>query len=129
MKRVKVMVVDDDDNLAFLLRQRLEKEDFDVASASSAAEGYLIYLAFRPDLVVTDIVMGEENGLDLIKRIRNHDPKVGTIYMTADQGPYQSELERERKVNHVCVLEKPFGGDKLLASIAAQVHGGSEFAH
>ena len=128
MEKFKVLIVDDDNNLAYLLRERLEYEDFEVESASSAAEGYLMYLMFRPDLVVTDISMGEENGLDLVKRIRNHDPKVGTIYMTGDLSRYWSELETEREVNHASILEKPFSGRKLLESITAQTHGRSQIA-
>jgi DNA-binding NtrC family response regulator len=128
MRKCKVLVVDDDYNLAYLLRQRLEYENFEVESANSAAQGYLIYLAFRPDLVITDLSMGEENGLDLVKRIRNHDPKVGTIYMTGDLSRHRFELETEREVNHAGVLEKPFSGRKLLESISTQAHGRSQIA-
>lgn len=128
MKKFKVLVVDDDYTLTYLLRQRLEYEDFEVESANSAAEGYLIYLGFRPDLVITDINMGEENGLELVKHIRSSDPKVRTIYMTGDLSRYGSALETERDVFHASVLEKPFSGHKLLESISAQANGGHQIA-
>lgn len=128
MKKFKVLVVDDDCTLTYLLRERLEYEDFKVECANSAAEGYLIYLGFRPDLVITDINMGEENGLDLIKHIRTHDPKVRIIYMTGDLSRYDAELEKERDVFQASVLEKPFSGRKLLESISIQANGGRQIA-
>jgi DNA-binding response OmpR family regulator len=128
MGKFKVLVVDDDYNLAYLLRQRLEHEDFQVESANSVGEAYLLYLAFRPDLVLTDITMGAENGLDLMRRVRLHNPRVGTIYMTGDLSHCGSELEAEREVNHASILEKPFSGRKLLESISAQAHGRSQIA-
>lgn len=128
MKKYRVLVVDDDSNLTYLLRQRLENEDIEVESANSVAEGYLTYLVFRPDLVLTDITMGEENGLELMRRIRRHNPGVGTIYMTGDLSRYGTELETEREVNHASVLEKPFSRRKLLESISAQTNGGRQIA-
>jgi DNA-binding response OmpR family regulator len=128
MKKFKILIVDDDFNLAYLLRQRLEHEDFEVETANSVAEAYLLYLAFRPDLVLTDITMGEENGLDLMRHVRLHNPTVATIYMTGDLIHYWSELETEREVNHAGVLEKPFSGRKLLESISAQAQGRSQIA-
>jgi len=128
MKKYKILVVDDDSNLAYMLRQRLESENFEVESANSVAEGYLLYVAFRPDLVLTDITMGKENGLDLMRRIRRHNPRVGTIYMTGDLSGYRSELETEHEINHATVLEKPFNGRKLLELISAQVNGGRQIA-
>ena len=128
MKKFKVLVVDDDCTLTYLLRQRLEYEYFKVECANSAAAGYLVYLGFRPDLVITDINMGEGNGLDLIKHIRTHDPKVRIIYMTGDLSLYGAELETERDVFHAIVLEKPFTGRKLLDSISVQANGGHQIA-
>jgi DNA-binding response OmpR family regulator len=122
MKRFRVLIVDDDHNLVFLLRQRLENEGYRVESAHSATEGYLNYLAFRPDLVLTDIAMGEEDGLDLIRRIRRHAPTVKTIYMTGEPGRHETELNVECKNYHAGVLEKPFSGRQLLELISCSVH-------
>jgi DNA-binding NtrC family response regulator len=119
MQKLKILVIDDDENVAFVTRQWLEREGYDVEVACSAAEGYFTYLVFKPDIVLTDIAMGEEDGLTLMKRIRGHEPKISTIYMTGSLDHYRSELEQEINDYHATVLEKPFSGRHLLELIAA----------
>jgi CheY-like chemotaxis protein len=123
MKLFKVLVVDDDDNLSFLIGERLGNEGYEVRSAESVAAGYLTYLRFRPDLVLTDISMGEETGIELVERIRIHEPEIATIYMTGDPDRYRSELKVENTVHHTRVLRKPFSENNLLDLIAAHAHG------
>ena len=70
MRKIKVLVVDDDNNLAMLLEARLRAADYEVRLANCVAEAYHTFLLFKPHVVLTDIGLGDENGLDLIKRIR-----------------------------------------------------------
>jgi DNA-binding response OmpR family regulator len=81
MKTFKILVVDDDDNIAFAIQQRLESEGYEVRRANGSEEGYLTSLCFRPDLIVTGITMGRENGLELMEHVRKDEPNVRTIYM------------------------------------------------
>ena len=123
MKLFKVLVVDDDDNLSFLIGERLGSVGYEVRSAESAAEGYSTYLSFRPDLVLTDISIGEETGIELVERIRIHEPEIPTIYMSGDPDRFRAELAVENAVHHSRVLRKPFSENKLLDLIAAHAGG------
>jgi DNA-binding NtrC family response regulator len=118
MKKSKILVVDDDNNLAMLIQQRLEIEGYRVKRANSAPEGYSAFLDYESDLVLTDIAMGDENGFDLIKAIRKHKPSIKAIYMTGDLNRYRSEIEDERRLYHVGLLEKPFKGSDLAELIS-----------
>ncbi|MGZ3524419.1 MAG: response regulator [Thermodesulfobacteriota bacterium] len=111
---MKVLVVDDNQDLAFLLKWMLESEGYEVRSAQSGQDGYSTYLLFSPDLVLTDIQMPDKNGLELIKEIRCHNPAVRTIYMSGDLSQYWSPLEEEKEKYHVGVLEKPFSKEELI---------------
>ena len=114
MKTFKILVVDDDDNIAFAIQQRLESEGYEVRRANGLEEGYSISLCFRPDLIITDIMMDGETGLELMEQIRKDEPNVRTIYMSADLSRYQPELEKERKRYQISFLEKPFAGSDLM---------------
>jgi DNA-binding NtrC family response regulator len=114
MKTFKILVVDDDDNIAFAIQQRLESEGYEVRRANGLEEGYLTSLCFRPDLIITDIMMDGETGLELMEQIRKDEPNVRTIYMSADLSRYQPELEKESKRYQISFLEKPFAGSDLM---------------
>jgi DNA-binding NtrC family response regulator len=114
MKTFKILVVDDDDNIAYAMQQRLESEGYEVRTAHGSEEGYLTSLCFRPDLIVTDIVMDGGNGLELMKHVRKEAPNVRTIYMSGDLSRYQPELEKESKTYPISFLEKPFAGPDLM---------------
>lgn len=121
MRKNKVLVVDDDNNLAMLLEARLRAADYEVRLANCVADAYDTFLTFKPHLVLTDIGLGDENGLDLIKRIRRQAGHVKTIYMTGDLMRYRTALIQEKKLYHAELLEKPFKHDELIAVIAAQL--------
>ena len=123
MKTFKILVVDDDDNIAFAIQQRLESEGYEVRRANGVEEGYLTSLCFRPDLVVTDITMGRDNGLELMEHIRKDEPNVKTIYMSGDLSRYQPELEKERKTHQASCLEKPFAGRDLMRLVYEHERG------
>ncbi len=111
---MKVLIVDDNQDLVFLIKWMLEEEGYEVKSAVNGRDGYATYLLFKPDLVLTDIQMPEKNGLDLIKEIRCHNPEVRTIYMSGDLSQYWSPLKEEKEKYHVEILEKPFSKDELM---------------
>ncbi len=113
-KKMKILVVDDNQDLAFFLKWMLEGEGYEVRSAKDGQDGYSTYLVFSPDLILTDIQMPEKNGLELIREIRFHNPMVRAIYMSGDLSQYWSPLEEEKEKHHVGVLEKPFSKEELM---------------
>ena len=70
--------------------------------------------------------MRGETGMELVERIRIHEPEIPTIYMTGDPDRYRSELAMENTVHHSQVLRKPFSERNLLDLIADHAHGGRE---
>ena len=110
--------MDDNEALAFILQEILEREGYEVRSASDGAQGYLTCLLFRPDLVITDIEMPEKNGLELMKHIRSHNPGIRTIYMSCDLSRFRSVLEEEKKRYRVGLLEKPFSRIELMRLVS-----------
>jgi len=52
----------------------LEDEGFEIRSAMDGAEGFRVFLEFKSDLIITDIQMPGENGIELMKQIRRLNP-------------------------------------------------------
>jgi two-component system response regulator ResD len=120
MNGLKVLLVEDDDNLSFVLQERLKSEGCETRIAKDAAAGFSIYLQFRPDLVISDLLLPGENGVELLRRIRRvRNPNVRTIYMSAHLGWFESEMEQEKGRPEVDVLAKPFSSCELMHLVSA----------
>jgi len=114
---VKVLVVDDDESLASVIKLMLEFEGYKVVLGMNGKDGYNAYLQFRPSLVITDIVMPGENGIEMVNRIRDHDPKVKTLYISGHLDKFRSRLEEEMMKFPVNFLGKPFSRKELISQI------------
>jgi CheY-like chemotaxis protein len=110
---LKVLVVDDNRLLASTIQEILEDDGIEVMSAKDGVEGYFTYLLFRPDIVITDIQMPRENGLEMMEHIRIHEPMIKTIYMSGDIDPYRPLLSEEKRKYPVSYFEKPFSLESL----------------
>jgi len=78
----KILVVEDEFGLHEIFQEIFRMEGYDVRIATNGLKGYEIYQKFKPDLVFTDIIMPEMDGLELISKIRKMDPQIKVIYMS-----------------------------------------------
>ena len=104
----KVLIVDDDTAFVQILQEILEEQGYEVKSAVDGNEGYFNYLLFKPELIITDIQMPRCNGLQLMRYVRTHDPRIRTIYMSADLNRFKTLLDEERQRYNANLLAKPF---------------------
>lgn len=106
---MKVLIVDDNMALTAFVKVMLDTETmWQVETAGNGEAGYLAFLRFDPDIIVTDIEMPLKNGLEMMRNIRTHQPKIKAIYMTGDLKRYQNVLEEEKKNYRADFIEKPF---------------------
>lgn len=69
-----VLVIDDDPAIRDVLRQTFERAGFDVDLAVDGGEGMECYRRRRPDVVITDIVMPDREGVETMLEIKEFDP-------------------------------------------------------
>jgi CheY-like chemotaxis protein len=81
-EKKKILVVEDEFGLHEIFREIFHMEGYKVRIATNGLKGYEIYLQFKPDLVFTDIIMPEMDGLELVSKIRKIDPQIKVIYMS-----------------------------------------------
>src|SRR5882762_8735911 len=104
--RQTVLIIDDEKDVHYSFRRLLEKEPLDIQSAESGDEGIKMARKFQPDLIVMDIRMGQQSGLDTLKELRQINPKQVVIMMTA-YGTSQTAIEAMKRGAYDYVL-KPF---------------------
>src|ERR1035438_5793277 len=112
----KLLLIDDEEDVRYSFQRIFDSPDIEVATASSGEEGLKVIPKFKPDLVLMDIRMGGINGLETLRRIRQSDPKLLVILMTA-YGTTQMAIEA-MKLGAYDYLLKPFDIPKLKEVVA-----------
>jgi DNA-binding response OmpR family regulator len=72
-KRYKILIVEDDQSLSEVLKDRFENEGFDVFVAKDGAEGLIMALDKKPDVILLDILMPKLDGLSMLKKLRTYE--------------------------------------------------------
>jgi two-component system nitrogen regulation response regulator GlnG len=104
--RQAVLIIDDEKDVHYSFRRLLEKEPLEIYSAESGDEGIQLAKKHQPDLIVMDIRMGQQSGLDTLKELRQMNPKQVVVMMTA-YGTSQTAIEAMKRGAYDYVL-KPF---------------------
>jgi two-component system nitrogen regulation response regulator GlnG len=104
--RQAVLIIDDEKDVHYSFRRLLEKEPLEIYSAESGDEGLKLARKHHPDLIVMDIRMGQQSGLDTLKELRQMNPKQVVVMMTA-YGTSQTAIEAMKRGAYDYVL-KPF---------------------
>ena len=79
----RALVVDDEVMLAELLTMALRYDGWDVRSAGSGTEAVRTAREFSPDVVLLDVMLPDIDGLEVLRRLRAHDPDVPVLFLTA----------------------------------------------
>lgn len=112
----RVLVVEDDDNIAELLRLYLEKDGFAVAIAENGAVGVAEFERFKPDLVLLDIMLPVMDGWAVCKELRTTS-NVPIIMLTAKGDTLDKVTGLEMGADDYII--KPFEVSELLARVHA----------
>ncbi|HBD86931.1 MAG TPA: DNA-binding response regulator [Clostridiales bacterium] len=112
----KALVIEDDNNIAELLRLYLEKDGFDVSLAADGGKGLQAALDISPDIVLLDIMLPTMDGWQVCREIR-HESKVPIIMLTAKGETYDKISGLEMGADDY--MTKPFEVKELLARIHA----------
>lgn len=116
----KVLIIDNDPLLCDTLKFAAEAAGHNVVLAPNGREGIEVFETFQPDVVVTDILMPEKEGMETIVELRRLNPEVPIIAMSgaAPTGNI-SFLKIAQKLGANRTLSKPFAMPDFVAAIAA----------
>lgn len=117
LKELKVLLVEDEENLARLLKGAIGDSFHSFIVAKDGQEGKELFLKISPDIVITDIEMPRLSGLDMSKELKQINPDIPIIILSAF-----SEKEKLFSAIDVGVTKyflKPFDPDELLDYISS----------
>ena len=117
-----IVVVDDEPDFCTVVSELLKSANMVVHKAHSALEALSLMSDMRPDLVLTDVMMPEINGLELIRRLRA-DPVLGRVPTVVISALVKrEEQEAAMDAGADAFIPKPFSVRQLRETIASYLH-------
>jgi DNA-binding NtrC family response regulator len=109
----KILVIDDEKLIRWSLKEILTQEGYDVHTIDSAGEAIKLARDIPYDLIIADLEIQDENGIEMLKKIKDFRPEVKTIILSAH--PKLSLQPDFSNLEVSATIEKPFKSDQLLS--------------
>ena len=126
---IRVLIVDDEEDLVEMLRMRLESLGYSVRTASDGAAGIAAAAEFKPAVILLDNLMPDMEGVEVCHRLRA-DPKMAGIrivLMTAGSPTKSATRAKEAECDDLIL--KPYDYDEVIRKIASGPPGPGRNAH
>lgn len=115
-----ILIIDDDPDILALTRSFLEREGHSIRAESDGRAGLKAFRAQGADLVLTDIFMPQEDGLEVIKNLRTLQPTLPIVAMSGGGRIVSvgaAALKAAKKTGAALTLKKPFTQDELVEAV------------
>ncbi len=117
MDKTKILVIEDDPNLRYILQESLELQGFNVVRCEDGEAGHSAFLKEKFDLCLIDVMLPKKDGFTLAREIRKVDQHIPIIFLTA------KSLKEDRikgfKIGGDDYITKPFSMEELVLRIQA----------
>lgn len=117
-----ILIIDDEPQIRRMLRRMLESEGYTVTEAADGAEGIKHYHTNPADLIITDLIMPNKEGIETIAELRKKNPGIKIIAMSGG-GKREPEgyLNMAKLLGASKTFEKPFKKEELLKAIKSLI--------
>ena len=115
LKTLKILIVEDEKKLASLLKESILDSFFKVIIAKDGDEGLKKYNSFKPDIIITDIMMPFCDGLEMTQKIKELDENIPIIVLSAHSDKEKLLKAIDLGINKYFI--KPFDPEELLEHI------------
>ncbi|NEX16491.1 MAG: response regulator [Halochromatium sp.] len=121
----QVMIVDDDELFRSMLEQMVKREGYEVRAVTNGNQALAEIERQRPDLLITDILMPEKDGIELVMELAQRQIKLPIIAISGGRRSISQEfnLESARLMGVTLTLPKPFQREDLRAAITQALSG------
>lgn len=117
MRKDKVLFVEDDSTLSYIVEDALLRENFEVATAQNGEVGLRKFEDTNPDIVVADVMMPKMDGFEMVKLIRLKSPHIPVLFLTARTA--LNDVVHGFEIGANDYIRKPFQIAELVVRIRA----------
>jgi DNA-binding response OmpR family regulator len=113
-----ILVIEDNENMLRMVNDLLSRSGYQVLTATDGVQGMKVYHKAKPDLVLTDIIMPDKEGLEVVMELSREVPRPKIIAMSGGgMMEPRTYLSLAEKLGADDVLQKPFRPADLLAML------------
>lgn len=124
MKRI--LIIDDEQQIRSMLRLMLERDGYEVVEAPDGIEGIKAYRQKPADLIITDLIMPNKDGIGMIIELQKEFPDVKIIAMSGGGlNKPEGYLKGAKKLGAACTLTKPIDREEMLRAVKNVIKGTS----
>lgn len=122
-----ILVIDDDKRIRLMIRRILTSAGHLVIEAEDGLKGLARFAADNPDLVISDIVMPDQEGISTIRQLRQACGKLPILAISGGGSSLAGAeyLRMATDLGATAALGKPFGAEELIATVAALLAPGA----
>ena len=113
----RILIVDDDATIRMVMIRALKAAGHEVFSATNGREGLWHSQAIKPDLIVADLFMPDQEGVQMITQIHGQFPHVAILAISGSSVTSRQMLSVALQLGATTILEKPFDKETLLAMV------------
>lgn len=114
----RILVIDDEPYILMMLKKMLEKVGHEVDMAINGEEGMELFNKYHADLIITDIVMPEKEGLETIRELKKKHPELKVIAISGGGRVDSKEyLESARLFGASRIFKKPFKQKEIIDAV------------
>ena len=114
-----ILVIEDEDSVRLVIRQILTRDGHTVVEAKNGKDGIDVFFEQAPDMIVTDIIMPEQEGIEVILEIKRTSPPTKILAISGGGHWHDRDfcLRAAQQLGADGTLKKPFTRNELLAEI------------
>lgn len=115
----KILIVDDEQQIRTMLSHILARDEHELIMAENGQQGCNLYREHHPDIVITDLVMPNKNGIDMILELKSEFPDIRVLAISGGGGITGSfdYLPIAKLVGAMHILKKPFNLEELKTAV------------
>lgn len=115
--KITVLLVEDETTLAFIIKNTLEEDGFNIYTAADGEEGLRMATEVQPDIIVADVMMPRMDGFEMVRRLRQSDRHTPVLFLTARSAI--NDVVEGFQLGANDYLKKPFGMQELSIRLKA----------
>jgi len=114
----RILIIDDEPQIRSMLKLMLERDGYEVIEAPDGVEGIKVYRQNPADLIITDLIMPNKDGIGMIIELKKEFPDVMIIAMSGGGlNKPDGYLKGAEKLGAACTLTKPIDREEMLKAV------------